>query len=249
MFGSSLYPVKGYDWYAGVIASHMALFTIFRLKEPVRQSTSATEHNNEKLKEAKLFSRLCWLANFGGMFSMSIVWFMFPRLAVELEVPAERHGQILALGRAVVMLTYATMHFRPGWQFRFRYAVLAQLCGVLGLVFISFAREGWLLTTGVALFSLMMGFNYFASLFYSTLGNVDDKKGSAYGFNEACLAAGACSGSLLSGLMVSPQVTSGIVRTTEQTPYQLGTLVVLIVLTLQWRAYRKWKAADEHGKG
>ena len=74
-----------------------------------------------------------------------------------------------------------------------------------------------------------MGYNYFASLFYSASGNTVERKGLAFGLNEAFLGLGAAGGSLIGGVMGN--VGSRI-------PFQIATGVILTLLLIQASLYR-----------
>jgi len=177
---------------------------------------------------ARAFSRLSWLANFSGMFSMSILWFLLPHLFVQLKITADSHGLILAIGRGVVITTFMVMHFLPGWRYRFRYTALFHLLGILGLCGILWGSSILVLTIAVCAFSILMGYNYFSSLFYSSTGNSNERKGRAFGWNEAFLGFGAVGGSLLGGWIGSENLRS---------PYLLAAVVVGLSFSVQGIVY------------
>jgi MFS family permease len=177
---------------------------------------------------ARAFSRLSWMANFSGMFSMSILWFLLPHLFVQLKIPADSHGLVLAVGRGVVIMTFVTMHFVPGWRYRFRYTALFHLLGILGLCGILWGSSILVLTISVCVFSILMGYNYFSSLFYSSTGNRNERKGRAFGWNEAFLGFGALGGSLLGGWIGSANLRS---------PYLLAAVVVGLSFGVQGFVY------------
>jgi len=177
---------------------------------------------------ARAFSRLSWLANFSGMFSMSILWFLLPHLFVQLKITADSHGLILAIGRGVVITTFVVMHFLPGWRYRFRYTALFHLLGILGLCGILWGSSILVLTIAVCAFSILMGYNYFSSLFYSSTGNSNERKGRAFGWNEAFLGFGAVGGSLLGGWIGSADL---------RLPYLLAAVVVGLSFSVQGIVY------------
>ena len=150
------------------------------LRDPGLQHDSQRPDEDEShdASLARAFTRLTWIANFGGMFSMSILWFLLPVLVVELKVSAAAHGILLAVGRVVVIATYCAMYFLPHWQFRFRVAVAVQLIGIAGLVAISLAGNSLTLSLGIAALSALMGYNYYASLFYNAHGAAPSAEGS-----------------------------------------------------------------------
>ena len=174
---------------------------------------------------ARAFARLTWMANFGGMFSMSLVWFLFPKLVVGLNVGASVHGALLAGGRVVVMSTYCLMHCFPFWRYGFRFAAIAQLLGIVGLTLLGIATTPIALALGIGALSVLMGYNYFASLYYNAMGHTASRQGSAFGMNEAFLGFGAAGGSLIGGLIGTE---SGI-----RAPFQLAALLLATLLLAQ----------------
>jgi len=212
----------------------LALGTLLCLccvRQPVPAAASEESTNAVLIPErrrADQFMRLSWLANFAGMFSMSTLWFLLPKLAVALSIPADSHGLILSLGRAMVMLCYLAMHLLPHWQFRFGFSVLAQTLGCLGMLMVSASDGVTPLGLGVVLMSVMMGYNYFSSLFYNRHANEDRRQGSGFGLNEAFLGLGAAGGSLLGGLAVDDWGA--------RAPF--GIAAALICAALSWQALR-----------
>lgn len=199
---------------------------------PVRRHGDPLPHEeSDDARLARAFARLTWIANFGGMFSMSILWFLFPVLVVGLGVTPGSHGIILAVGRVVVMSTFCVMYLFPFWQFRFQVAASAQALGAVGLIIISLAQSTFALACGVAALSALMGHNYFASLFYSARGNAQERKGRAFGLVEASLGFGAAGGSFFGGL-VGADLGS-------RAPFIMAASVVITLLIVQTVAYRK----------
>jgi MFS family permease len=214
----------------GLTVISIVCLSLLRGTETRREATATTEeHADARL--ARAFVRLTWIANFGGMFSMSILWFLFPILVVALNVHAVAHGAILSVGRVIVMSTYCTMHFLPFWQYRFRIAAIAQATGAVGLLLIAVTNSTAGLALGVAALSLLMGYNYFASLFYSAHGNTNERKGRAFGLNEASLGLGAAGGSFFGGWIGSDLG--------NRAPFLLAASLVTTLLIIQAIAY--WK--------
>jgi len=174
---------------------------------------------------ARRFIRLAWLANFAGMFSMSTLWFLFPALAVALGIPAEEHGAVLGVGRATVMGVYLLMHVLPIWHYRFGYSVAAQVLGLGGMLLVCVGDHAVALAAGVVLLSVLLGYNYFASLFYNRSGYDEGGKGAAFGLNEAFLSMGAGGGSLLGGW-----AATGL---GERGPFQVAAVVIAVGLGVQ----------------
>ena len=197
------------------------------------RENEATDKADEQLEtvsrsqqaSARRFVRLGWLANCSGMFSMSTLWFLFPRLAVSLEIPAQDHGVVLGVGRAAVMGVYCLMHMVPAWHHRFRYSAMAQLLGLGGMLLVCVGRDPKALALGVVLLSVLLGYNYFASLYYNRVAHDDRRKGAAFGLNEAFLSLGAGGGSLLGGWAAT--------EWGQRAPFQLAAVLIAAALVVQ----------------
>ena len=213
----------------GLVAASFFCLLLLREPDPGLAAPIELPADGSVIPElARAFGRLSWMANFSGMFSMSILWFLLPHLFVQLKIPADAHGMILAVGRAVVITTFVVMHFRIGWRYRFRYTALFHLLGIGGLCGILFGTSILVLTLSVCSFSILMGYNYFGSLFYSSTGNANERKGRAFGWNEAFLGFGAVGGSFLGGWLGSENVRA---------PYLLAAIVVGLSFSLQALVY------------
>ena len=78
------------------------------------------------------FKRVGWIANLGGMFGGSMVVHLLPDLAVNIGVPADRHGQLLAGWRVAIISTYLLLHASHFWHFRFGVSLVSQLLAASG---------------------------------------------------------------------------------------------------------------------
>jgi MFS family permease len=216
--------------YVAMVLILTAFMLLCCLREPSAMgSAEQVESSTVTRQLAQSFTRLTWIANFGGMFSMSIVWFLFPILIVELEVMPMMHGAVLAVGRIVVMSTYSLMHFFPFWHFRLSTAVVVQILGAMGLVAIARSHSAAEVMIGIAALSLLMGYNYFASLYYSSCSSAESKQGRAFGLNEASLGLGAAGGSLIGG------IAAGSLG--SRAPFAIATALVIFLLVTQIIVY------------
>jgi predicted MFS family arabinose efflux permease len=148
-----------------------------------------------------VFRRMGWTANLGGAFSLSVILHLFPALAVSLNVRPEHHGVILAWMRATVVGTFLLMHACHFWRYRLGPAVFFQGVAIIGLFVVVVARNAIGLAVGLTGPGLLAGYNYFASLYYSSGGSDDDRRGFACGMHEATLGFGISVGSLVGGAL------------------------------------------------
>ncbi|MBN1557084.1 MAG: MFS transporter [Lentisphaerae bacterium] len=149
---------------------------------------------------AAAFSRLCWIANIGGTFVVGVIFNLLPDLMVALDIAPALHGLMLGIMRVVVIATYVLLHKTRFWHYRISVPLAAHALAVGGLVLIGLADNAAPLAAAMALLGVMLGFNYFASLYYSSTGAEDRAKGKASGFHEATFAAGIAAGSMIGGL-------------------------------------------------
>ena len=206
LLGGWLFDQRGSDapLLAGIGLSLLSLILILGgVDRFVSTNPQADERPRQRTESAALapaFARLGWVANFGGTFSVSIVFFLLPRLVVSLGIASTAHGIILALSRVIVIATFFSMHVSKFWHYRFSTSLGAQLLAVAGLIWISVADSAAGLVLGLSGLSVLLGYNYFSSLYYSTTGSAEEKRGRASGIHEATLALGLTGGSLAGGL-------------------------------------------------
>jgi MFS family permease len=174
---------------------------------------------------ARLFKRLGWIANLGGVFGGSLVLHLLPDLMVDLGISPDSHGRMLAFWRVVVIAMYLAMHFGGYWHYRFGVSVASQLLGAAGLLCIGIAHSPVMLLIGLALLGQLVGFNYFSSLYYSTTGAAQESRAFAAGIHEATLAAGMALGTLAGGYVGS--------LINNRLPYQLSAAVIGVLVVWQ----------------
>lgn len=211
----------------GLAACNLALVLLTRGSARFTSVTDGgrTEQRRQLQTMSRAFARLIWVGNLGVAFSMGIIFHLFPELAVSLGIPAERHGSMLAIMRAVVIVVYFLMHSSTFWHYRFAIILIAQCTGVASLFMLTRAASEIGLTAGLAGLGVLVGYNYFASLYYSTTGSADERKGFASGIHEATLGLGLAAGCLAGGLIGS---YGG-----SRAPYMLAMLVISSLTVVQ----------------
>jgi len=111
-------------------------------------------------------------------------------------------------------------------------AMGSQLLAVAGLMIIAAASSAAGLLLGLALLGQLVGYNYFAGLYYSTAGSSREGRALAAGIHEATLAAGMAIGTLLGGMLGSV--------VDQRMPYRLAAGVVIVLIAAQCAAWVKW---------
>ena len=181
---------------------------------------------------APAFFRLCWIANFGGAFAGGMVFFLLPDFMVSLDIPSEEHGMLLAIWRATAMGVYLLMHKVSFWHYRFSTAAGSQILAAVGLALVAGAHSSLPLAIGLVLVGQLAGYNYFASLYYSTAGSSDEQRGLAASLHEATLAIGMAGGTLGGGLIGTALGT--------RAPYLLAAATIAGLAVVQFAAYLRW---------
>jgi MFS family permease len=203
-------------------------------------NVAASRQENPRVALAAGFKRLSWIANLGGMFGGSMVIHLLPALAVSLGVPAEEHGTLLAAWRGVIILTYLVLHFSEYWHYRMSAAIASQVMAIAGLLLIAQAQSAFGLLLGLALLGQLVGYNYFAGLYYSAAGSDNSKRALAAGIHEATLAAGMAVGTILGGALGSV--------IDQRMPYRMAAVVVLVLMTAQCAAWVRWVLPLREGR-
>jgi len=182
------------------------------------------------------FSRMAWTANLSGTFSMSMVFHLLPRLMVDLGVPPDDHGGLIMLCRGCVLATYVLLYCSAFWHYRFHVPTATQLLAIAGLVIVVVAQTTWQIGLGLAGLGVLVGYNYFASLYYSTAGGGAMRQGLVSGIHEASLAFGFAMGSIAGGVCAwLAEAFHGVLPSVliQRSPYVLAIAVMAALLTLQ----------------
>ena len=179
---------------------------------------------------ARAFVYMAWLSNAAGSLSFSLVVHLFPALALEEGISPPLHGAMLAINRLAVIGTYFLMYRFTFWRYRLWTAIIAQAIAMVGPGLLGFAHSIAALTIGLVLTALMLGYNYFASIYYSTRAFRPERKGMVSGIHEASLALGGGLGALGGGLIGA---TYGV-----RAPYRLCVVLLALFVAVQWAIYR-----------
>lgn len=185
---------------------------------------------------ARTFVYMGWTANLAGAFSVSTILYLFPHLTAQLGISAVVHGIMLAIHRMTVMLIYWLMYVVTFWRYRLSTSLLAHSFAIVGLCWLALGNTVPALTTGLILVSVLVGANYFASLFYSTTGFEDRRKGMASGMHMSSLGIGFGAGGILGGILGT--------WLGSRVPYYFCALVLGLSATAQITIYlfarRRW---------
>lgn len=190
-----------------------------------------------EIAQANQFKRLSWIANVGGMFGGSMIVHLLPGLAVAIGVSADRHGLLLGFWRAVIIGTYLLLHVATFWRYRMSISLLSQLLAAAGMVTMFLAQSEQALVIGLVLLGQAVGFNYFAGLFYSTMGSSQKSRALSAGIHEATLAAGMAVGTILGGTLGT--------LVNLRVPYLLAAIMILVLAATQAVTWNRWNRQAE----
>ena len=176
-----------------------------------------------------LFTLMAWVSNLAAAFAFSLIIYIFPHLATELGISPALHGGILSGNRCLAVLIYLVMHATVFWHYRLAANLWALAMAFAGLSILAVASAPAVVCGGLLLIGAMVGYNYFASIYYSTTAFAEDRKGLASGIHEATLAVGQGGGALLGGWV---GMQYGL-----RAPFRLGAMVMLLAAAAQIALY------------
>jgi predicted MFS family arabinose efflux permease len=154
-----------------------------------------------------------------------MIMHLFPKLAFLMGVPADLHGTVLAAMRVLIVGLYLLMHNLPFWHGRFVYSVVVHGLALAGLLALFAIHSLAGLVIGLLGLAVLVGYNYFAGLYYSNAGTGSEHRGANSGMHEATLGLGLASGSICGGFVGD---FAGV-----RAPYLLAAAVVAALLLWQ----------------
>jgi len=127
---------------------------------------------------------------------------------------------------------YLIMYRSTFWHYRFSPSLASQVLAAAGLILVVWTSSVAVLAFGLALVGQLAGYNYFASLYYSTAGSSDERRGLAASLHEATLAIGMAAGTLGGGLVGA--------AASARAPYALAAATIVTLAIIQCAAYLRW---------
>jgi len=196
-----------------------------------KQTAEVSLRNNRDEQLSASFARIHWVGNIGCLYCAGVILYLFPDLAVSLSIPSEHHGAMLATMRITIMACYVLLHWSSFWHHRFAVTLGFRILAILGLAVMSLSVNAPMLVLGMSALACMLGFNYFAGVYYSTTGTTDGARGRACGIMEATLATGMASGAIIGGSLGEIIGPRG--------PYIIGIFVLICLAVVEGRIYAK----------
>lgn len=143
------------------------------------------------------FRKTGWLANFTVQLATGGATAIFPQLATSLDIHADAHGGLLALGRVAALTMIIGLHVVTFWHSRLWPLWLAQLVCAGAVALLAGTSLPVLFLVAFLLMGAVNGYSYQASIFF-TLDEMSER-GKGTGLHEAFLAGGMLLGPLLAG--------------------------------------------------
>lgn len=200
---------------------------------PMREESNNTVEpiDEEERQLSEQFARMSWVGNLGAPFCIGILFYLLPDVMVSMGVSADAHGRLLACMRVLMLVTFTLMHISRFWHHRFGVLIWIRVLGVFGMLVIFTASTRGALVGGLCAVGLMVAFNYFATLYYSTAGSREERRGRSSGMLEASIALGVAMGTFGGGLV-------GQVH--ARAPYLLAAVVIVLLVVVEVRMYRRF---------
>lgn len=179
--------------------------------------------------EADLFLPLARIASFAVFFGVASIRWLFPKLAVSLDISGGTIGVLMGTVAAAQGLMFLVMGRVHRWQYAFRAMVLAQLLPVVGLTLVWLGQSA--LGFGIALCAVGLGsgMTFTMGLFYSLHGH--HAKGSNAGLHEAILGVGNMAGPIIGGVVAR--------YVSLRTPNLLNIGVIVLAIAVQCVLWRR----------
>ena len=164
----------------------------------VRAQTSVTNAVTDR-RAARWFAAMGWTGLFGCTFTLALLMFVFPKLAVSLGISSQWHGLMLVGHRLLSMGIYFVLHATQFWRYRLTTSLAAHAFGIGALALLVLCKSTPLIFIGVVATALLPGTVYYLGIFYGANAFSDQRKGWAGSIHETIIAIGVCAGALLGG--------------------------------------------------
>lgn len=205
----------------------ISLFFCPQVPSPLHLSNDDVSISVQKKRNP--FVIIGWTANFVGWFTIGTLRYLFPKLAVDINIPPS----IIGLFTFVMAIFQAISSFGIGYMVRWHYNIgfllLVQITMIFGFLLIVFSSSIPLFFLAFILLGTCIGIAYFFSLFYSL--ESEEGKGQKSGIHESIVGAGALLGPLIGGIAAQ--------YSTIRMPFVICVLFILIGMLLEIIYYYK----------
>ncbi|MCS7048918.1 MAG: MFS transporter [Verrucomicrobiae bacterium] len=155
--------------------------------------------NHEPVPHGRGFRINGWLANFGVTVLIGATTALMPKLATQLNIPADQHGGLLALSRGMALVGFWTLQHLHYWRRRLWPLWLTQTAAALAALLFVTGTRVWEFAIASAVIGAASGYSYLASIYFTLEETAAKTRGS--GFHEAILGSAFFLGPLVAGIV------------------------------------------------
>lgn len=176
------------------------------------------------------------LANFATWMTVGNLRFLFPKLCLQMGLPATLVGTVNGFFYLSWFLMFFLLTRFRRWTYRAAPLFALQAVGAAAALFLGLAPARGTFYLAFGCFGLNAGMTYFSSMFYGQNGAAD--KGRKSGLHEMVLSLGTLAGPLLGGLVAEFTGLRGA--------FLLAAGVIIIAAGIEMRILtRAWAAGNE----
>jgi len=225
LLGGFLFGIRQqYPFYLAIVLVFITIFFVAKATPPNKII------KEERIEEAsgpinQRFLYISWMGNFLGWAIIGAIRYLFPKLAIGLDITPAVLGFMLFFPTLVQALFFYLLGRIKDWQKKFSFIIFTEILMGLGLLIIFFTKNIMLFILAFIFVGAGLGITFFFSLFYSVSSH--SGKGGKSGIHEAVCGAGNLTGPLLAGVLAN--------TFTLRTPYLGFFLLVVIIIVLQSR--------------
>lgn len=185
--------------------------------------------------DSPLYVRASRIASFTLSFSLGIIRYIFPKLAIELDISPSSLGFLMFILSLSQMLTFYALGITHRWHYRIFPLISFQFIAIVG--FLTVFATGFLplFFLGFLFIGVGTGMSYSSTLFYSV--NVTSQRGPSVAIHETVLASGFFLGPLIGGAVAQ--------RFSLRTPYPLLAALILVGILIQVLIKRHYSLSNK----
>lgn len=180
------------------IVAGMAIIVLLMIPtRPMPRETLPADH--QPIPRGRGFRINGWLANFGVTSLIGATTALLPKLATNLDIPADQHGGLLSLSRGMALVGFWALHHLEFWRHRLWPLWLAQTAAAMASVLFVIGTQSWEFAIATAVIGAASGYSYLASIYFTLEETAAKTRGS--GFHEAILGSAFFIGPLAAGAL------------------------------------------------
>ena len=170
-----------------------------------------------------------WTANFIAWFTIGVLRYLFPKLAVGLDISPSTIGALnFLMGISIASSSYG-IGYLPKLHFRLSFLISIQLLMMIGFLIVYLTSSVPLFYLSFFLFGFSIGVAYFYSLFHSL--ESEEGQGKKSGIHESIVGAGGLLGPLTGGALAQ--------KTNIRMPFILCIAVLLLGILFEIVYFRR----------